>query len=163
MVEVYGPHDESTCPSFSPISSSSHFLAAFTQRDSFIRTILLRTILRQYEPSSLGCTTVTSFESSSYRISACSTTSLALSDAHSAPSSKTLHTDSRPESITATLRPRSSSFETTMPSGASVVGSYSITMPSCTPSTAPSAMCHQQTVLASHSSSSLRVPPRFSM
>ena len=38
-----------------------------------------------------------------------------------------------------------SSFEITMPNGARVVGSYSITMPSCTPSTA-SAMCHQHGV-----------------
>merc|ERR1712146_351178 len=57
-----------------------HFVAALTRRCSFMRCILLRTILRQYEPSSLGCTTVTSSLSSEYRMSACSF------DSHAAPS-----------------------------------------------------------------------------
>ena len=39
--------------------SSAKALAALIRRASFIRIILLRTILRQYEPSSFGWTTVT--------------------------------------------------------------------------------------------------------
>ena len=48
MVDVYGPHDESTSPAASsPTFSEIYFLAAFTRRCSFMRIILLRTILRQ--------------------------------------------------------------------------------------------------------------------
>ena len=76
------PH-ASLAEASSPLSSAMNFFAALTRRDSFMRTILLRTILRQYEPSSLGCTTVTSPVSSSYSSSACS---LPDWSAHSAPS-----------------------------------------------------------------------------
>merc|ERR1719487_2697514 len=63
MVLVYGPNDESTFGlESSPVFSCIHFLAALARRCSFMRCILLRTILRQYEPSSLGWMTVTSLE-----------------------------------------------------------------------------------------------------
>ena len=54
-------------------------------RISFILTILFRTIFRQYDPSSLGCTTVTTFVFLSRRTTACSLTSPAR-EAQSAPS-----------------------------------------------------------------------------
>ena len=61
-MEVYGPQLDTTRPSIISLSSFNVLIAnssaASMRRFSFMRTILLRTILRQEEPSSLGWTTV---------------------------------------------------------------------------------------------------------
>merc|ERR1719199_1644555 len=136
-VDTYGPQEDTIAGSSSSARlnvSRANSLAAFSRRFSCMRTILLRTILRQYEPSSLGCTTVTCLVFMSYMTTACSRITPALT-AHSAPSMPTAPSAGMrqfsilPESITAMRLPTSSSAPTMRPRGARVLESYSTSMP----------------------------------
>ena len=111
-------------------------MPAWRRRFSFMRIILLRTILRQYEPSSFGWITVTAPDSSSTSRTACSSGSTSAQSAPSIPTASdvsavsTVHSSGMPEPTSTTRFPWSSSWPTTRPSGARVDGSYSMRRPS---------------------------------
>mmetsp|Transcript_47105 Transcript_47105/g.94402 ORF Transcript_47105/g.94402 Transcript_47105/m.94402 type:complete len:222 (+) Transcript_47105:251-916(+) len=127
-----------------------------------MRTILFRTILRQYDPSSLGCTTVACPDLGSNMTTACSRIGPAYTPAQSAPSmpssSPTSQLSMSPESSTVMRLPISSSAPTMRPRGASVLVSYSTNMPLSMPIVRPHAILHHATVSLVTSSFTCSVP-----